>query len=133
MPRPGSRPRYRTALRVLGGSVLEAHIDYQEEVSPQSEVGIRVRAASGADGTCEQPLPDDFLPISSVSDDSGGRVDASEADGDLEISIPATGGRYLLRVTLSSPIADAQLLELDLVRRKAKRADDEGEATGSES
>ena len=133
VPRPGSRPHYRTALRVLGGSVIEAHIDYQEEVSPQSEVGIRVRAASGADGTCERPLPDDFLPISSVSDDTGGRVDASEVDGDLEISLPATGGRYLLRVTLSSPIADAQLLELDLVRRKVKRADGDGEATGSKS
>ena len=70
-PRPGSRPRYRTSLRIVDTSSLDAHIEYEEEVGPRAELGVRIRAASGADATCEQPLTDDFLRIQSVSDDSG--------------------------------------------------------------
>ena len=118
-PRPGSRPRYRTSLRVVENSVIEAHVDYEEDVGLQSELGIRIRAASGADGTCEQPLPDDFLRIASVSDDTGRSAEADGPSGDLELSLPAATGRRLLKVALSSPITDPQLLELDLVKRKA--------------
>lgn len=117
-PRPGSRPRYRTLLRIVETSVIEAHVDYEEDVGAQSELGIRIRAASGADGTCEQPLPDEFLHIVSVSDDTGCRVEADGHAGDLELALPAAKGRRLLTVELSSPITDPQLLELDLVKRK---------------
>ena len=127
-PRPGSRPRYRTSLRIVEAAVIEAHVDYEEDVGPQSELGIRIRAASGADGTCEQPLPDDFLHITSVSDDAGRSVEADELAGDLELSLPAAPGRRLLRVTLSSPIDDPQLLELDLVKRKKSPPQEDSEA-----
>ena len=132
-PRPGSRPRYRTSLRIVETSVIEAHVDYQEDVGSQSELGIRVRAASGADGTCEQPLSDDFLHITSVSDDAGRRVEADEPAGDLELSLPAAAGRRLLRVTLSSPITDPQVLELDLVKRKATPPREDREAAARAS
>ena len=127
-PRPGSRPRYRTSLRIVEASVIEAHVDYEDDVGPQSELGIRIRAASGADGTCEQPLPDDFLHITSVSDDVGRSAKADEPAGDLELSLPAAQGRRLLRVTLSSPIDDPQLLELDLVKRKTSPPREDSEA-----
>ena len=127
-PRPGSRPRYRTSLRIVETSVVEAHVDYEEDVGPQSELGIRIFAASGADGTCEQPLPDDFLHITSVSDDAGRRVESDGPAGDLELSLPAAAGRRLLRVTLSSPINDPQLLELDLVKRKTTPPQEDHEA-----
>ena len=128
-PRSGSRPRYRTSLRIVEASVIEAHVDYEEYVGPQSELGIRIRAASGADGTCEQPLPDDFLRITSVSDDAGRRVEAGEPAGDLELSLPAAKGRRLLRVSLSSAIDDPQLLELDLVKRKTTPPQEDREAS----
>ena len=127
-PRPGSRPRYRTSLRIVETSVVEAHVDYQEDIGPHLELGIRIRAVSGADGTCEQPLPDDFLHITSVSDDAGRRVESDGPAGDLELSLPAAGGRRLLRVTLSSPINDPQLLELDLVKRKTTPPQEDREA-----
>ena len=127
-PRPGSRPRYRTSLRIVAASVVEAHVDYDEDVGPQSELGVRIRAVSGADGTCEQPLPDDFLHITSVSDDIGRRVESDGPAGDLELSLPATEGRRVLRVTLFSPIKDPQLLELDLVKRKTAPSQEDREA-----
>ena len=77
-----------------------------------------MRAASGADATCEQPLADDFLRIVSISDDSGARAKASGSAGDLELSLPAVEGRRRLTIELASPIGDAQLLELDLVKRR---------------
>jgi hypothetical protein len=82
-------------------------------------VGIRIRAASGADGSCEQPLPDDFLQIVSISDDAGRAVRASGPEGELELSLPAIEGRRRLTVMLASPVLDPQLIELDLVKRKA--------------
>ena len=127
-PRPGSRPRYRTSLRIVETSVLEAHVDYEEDVGPQSELGIRIRAVSGADGTCEQPLPDDFLSITSVSDGAGRRVESDGPAGDLELSLPAVKGRCLLTIALSSPINDPHLLELDLVKRKTRPPQEDREA-----
>ena len=117
-PRPGSRPRYRTSLRVLESSTLEAHIEYEEEVDSQTELGVRMRAASGADATCEQPLADDFLRIASISDDTGVSAKAGGPTGDLELSLPASEGRRRLTIVLASPIVDPQLLELDLVKRR---------------
>ena len=132
-PRPGSRPRYRTALRVADSSKIEAHVYYEEEVGSQSELGIRIRAASGSDGTCEQPLPDDFLRIVSVSDETGRNIESSERTGDLELSLPAIQGYRVLQVSLSAPVADPQLLELDLVKRKITPPSDEGGVSGERS
>ena len=128
-PRPGSRPRYRTSLRILEPSTLEAHIEYEEDVGSQTELGVRMRAASGADATCEQPLADDFLRIVSISDDSGVRAKASGAAGALELSLPAVEGRRRLTIELASPIGDAQLLELDLVKRKAVSSQVDNDST----
>ena len=130
-PRGGSIPRYRTTLRAdVETSVIEARVEYDEEVGPQSETGVRVRTASGADGTCEQPLPDTFLRLTSVSDDAGARVNADMPGGALELALPAVSGSRIVTVTLASPLLNPQLLELDLVKRRPAKDDPEpGENT----
>lgn len=129
-PRPGSVPRYRSTLHVNpGGALIRAQIEYHDDVGPQSEVGVRVRVASGADGSCEQPLSDTFMPLLSVSDDEGWRVDAEAAEGSLELAIPATQGVRTLSVALASGVSNPQLLELDLVKRRIPRNDETREGT----
>lgn len=123
-PRGGSVPRYRTTLRPgQRASVIEARIEYEEEVGPQSEIGVRIRAASGADGTCEQPLPDTFLRMTRVSDETGAYAGAGTPEGALELILPARAGSRSLTVTLVSPVPDLQVLELDLVKRRPPSSD----------
>lgn len=117
-PRPGSRPRYRTSLRLEEPDVVAADLGYEEEVAAGSRVGVRVISASGADASCEQPLPDDYLHIVSVTDDAGNTTQASDSAGELELIIPAAAGRRRLTVRLADPVSDPQLIELDLVKRK---------------
>lgn len=120
-PQPGSTPRYRTALRFDEASVLEALIEYDEEIGRQSEIGIRVRAVSGADGTCERPLPDTYLELVNVSDNERNISDsASASGGELELTLPAVSGSRTIKVELASPAANLHLLELDIVKRTPK-------------
>ena len=124
-PRPGSVPSYRSALRVGAASrVVEALVEYDEETTANSRMGVRVRAASGADGSCEQPLPDTFLRMASIADDSGHSTDAEASGGDLELVLPAVTGRRRLTAVLAEPVDDPGLLELDIVRRKPQAARD---------
>lgn len=116
-PSPGSTPRYRSTLSAQRGQrVVRAHLSYDEETTDGSQVGVRLRAASGADGSCESPLPDAYLPIVSV-EDSTGRASAGP-DGALELVLEAARGRRFLVVTLAEPVEDPRVLELDLVRRR---------------
>lgn len=120
-PQPGSIPRYRTALRLDEISIIKALISYDEEIGKQSEIGIRVRTVSGADGTCERPLPDTYLKLLSVNDsttDVGST--ANDSGGDLELILPAVSGSRTIEVELASPIANPHLLELDIVKRTPK-------------
>lgn len=123
-PQPGSAPRYRTALRLNNTSVIEALIEYDEEIGHQSDMGIRVRYASGADGTCEKPLPDTYLRLISVRDDERDTHRTASSSGDnLEIVLPAVSGSRIVRVELASPISDPHLVELDIVKRTPKTED----------
>lgn len=125
-PRPGSVPRYRTTLDAdTQTAQIRAQIQYDEDVGSQSEVGVRVRVVSGADGTCEQPLPDLFLPLLAVDDETGVRTRADTPEGSLELVIPAKPGLQTLSVTLASRPPDPQLLELDLVKRRSLRNQEE--------
>ncbi len=131
-PQPGSTPRYRTALRLDGTSVIEALIEYDEEIGKQSEIGIRVRAVSGADGTCEKPLPDTYLELVSVSDHERGiNNTASDSGNDLELTLPAVSGSRTIKVELASPTTNPHLLELDIVKRTPKN--DKELPTGEDS
>ena len=129
-PRPGSRPQYRTSLRILEPYILEAHMEYEEEVGPQTELGVRMRLVSGSDATCEHPLADDFLQITSVRDDTGASAEARNPSGDLELLLPAVSGRRRLTIVFASPIIDLHLLELDLVKRKLHSPDEDRQTAG---
>ena len=131
-PQPGSTPRYRTALRLDETSIVRALIEYDEEIVNQSEIGIRVRTVSGADGTCEQPLPDTFLELVSVSDSERGITNTASASGDqLELTLPAVSGTRTIEIELASPVANPHLLELDIVKRTPKK--DKGQHAGEDS
>jgi len=123
-PRPGSRPRYRTSLRLEGPDVVAVDLGYEEDVADDSRVGVRVIMASGADASCEQPLPDDYLHIVSVTDDAGNTARAGDSAGELELVIPAAAGRRRLTVRLVDPVSDPRLIELDLVKRKVAAPQD---------
>lgn len=117
-PRPGSRPRYKTSLRFEEPDVIAVDLGYEEEAAAGSRVGIRVISASGADASCEQPLPDDYMHIVSVTDDAGNTTTAGDSAGELELVIPAAAGLRRLTVKLADPVSDTHLIELDLVKRK---------------
>lgn len=130
-PQPGSTPRYRTALRFDETSIIEALIEYDEEIGRQSEIGIRVRSVSGADGTCERPLPDTYLELVNVSDSERAMNNAaSSSGGELELVLPAVSGSRTLRVELASPVVNPHLLELDIVKRTPK---DKDQSAGEDS
>jgi len=99
-------------------------LGYEEDVADDSRVGVRVIMASGADASCEQPLPDDYLHIVSVTDDAGNTARAGDSAGELELVIPAAAGRRRLTVRLVDPVSDPRLIELDLVKRKVAAPQD---------
>ncbi len=121
-PTPGSAPRYRSSLSAESGQrVVVAHLSYDEEAADGSQIGVRVREASGADGSCESPLPDGYLRIASVED--GASRASAGPDGALEVTLEATAGRRVLKVTLLEAVEDPRVLELDLVRRRPDPSD----------
>ncbi len=136
-PAPGSVPRYRSSLLAESGqSVVVAHLSYDEEAVDGTQIGIRMRMPSGADGSCESPLPDGYLRIATVED--GTSLKSAGPDGALEVMLEAIPGRRVLKVTLLEEVEDPQVLELDLVRRrldpsKASEVQEASEVSGSAS
>jgi len=119
IPRPGSVPLYRSSVRAgREDNIVEFLVIIDEDTAESSEVGIRLRLASGSDGTCEQPLPDTWLPLLEVSDGKYSQSSTSD-DGDLELALPIGSGEQYLKIATSEPIDQLVLLELDLVRRKS--------------
>ncbi len=117
-PQRGTTPRYRSSLRAGGqADVVEALIAYDEEVSAGSKIGVRLRVASGSDGTCDNPLPDNWLRLRRVVDESGNSSRASSTGGDFELALPAVSGERLLTVHLAEAVSQPGLLEVDIVKR----------------
>ena len=122
-PRPGSIPSYRHVLRAdTDSGIVEVRLNYDEDVDDRHAIGIRVRRASGADGTCEQPFPDDYLPLASAQDSEGNVASTNGAGGELELELPAAAGERTLRITLADDEArelasSPHLLSIDIVKR----------------
>ena len=130
-PSPGTTPRYRSSVGAVGGEqVITAQISYDEEVVEDAQTGVRLFAASGADASCEAPLPDSWLRILSVEDGLR-RYSSSDPNGDLEVQIPAAAGHRRLVVTIAEPVRDPRQLELDLVRRRPPQPNASDEASGA--
>lgn len=142
IPRPGSIPSYRHALRSdADEGIIEVRLDYGESAEDEHTMGIRVRRASGADGTCEQPFPDDYLMLAFAEDPDSGTASTGGADGETELTLPAAAGERTLRIKL----ADAQarklaaaphLLSVDIVKRARPSpvgADDNAKSPNSQA
>lgn len=119
-PRGGSVPSYKYSLSATSGVPrVEVLVRYDEETTPKSHVGVRIRAVSGSDASCANPLPDRFLRVTRIDGSSNGApVSASDPDGDLEILVPLQKGTSRLKLRLAEPIDDPEVIEIDLVRRK---------------
>ncbi|MYH76869.1 MAG: hypothetical protein F4134_04020 [Acidimicrobiaceae bacterium] len=123
-PRPGSMPRYRSSHR--GGhdaNTVEIQVVLDEEITSPAEVGIRLRLASGSDGSCEQPLADTWVRLREVNDNNGSSSLAGNGAGEWELTLPAVSGEQKLTITTAEPITQLELLELDLVKRKPHQED----------
>ncbi|WP_419919924.1 hypothetical protein [Candidatus Poriferisocius sp.] len=122
-PRPGSVPRYRHVLQSsTDAGTIEVGLQYEEDTKDGHTMGIRVRRSSGADGTCEQPLPDDYLRLVSVLDQEGRLVSAATTEGELELELPATSGGHTWLIELAGSkarelAAVPHLLSIDIVKR----------------
>jgi len=139
-PRPGSIPSYRHALRSdADQGIVEVRLDYDENTDDQHSMGIRVRRASGADGTCEQPFPDDYLSLAFVEDSESGVAATGGSDGETELVLPASAGERTLRIKLADGLARElaaapHLLSIDIVKRARPSpadADDDSESPDS--
>ena len=80
VPQAGSDGRVRQ---------LSAELQVDEGLGPNDQVVLRVRVQSGSDATCDQPLPDSWLELSTVK-----IGDTSvDAGGAFEVNIPHYAGR----------------------------------------
>ena len=129
-PRPGSVPRYRQVLRSdAEAGIVEVRLEYDEDVEDRHSMGIRVRRASGADGTCEQPFPDEYLQLAFVRDSESNVASAGGTEGAPELELPAARGERTLRIKLADEQArelalSPHLLSIDIVKRaRPKPAD----------
>ena len=118
-PRPGTVPRYRSSIRVPSGSTtVEVLMELDDKDVASGSIGIRLRMASGSDGTCEQPLPDSFIKMAKVEDQGDTARRAKSDAGGLEFLLPAAPGQQLLTITTAAPISNPELLEFDVVKRR---------------
>ena len=124
-PRPGTRPDYRSVIRPDSDAChVEARVDYREQATKGEMVGVRLRYLSGSDATCDTPLPDDHLPIKAalLADNADNEV-IGVAHDDWEVHFPApTAGPVTLALELSEPVPEIELVEVDVVRRRAADA-----------
>ena len=119
-PRPGSVLRFRSSHRAgQDANTVEFQVMFDEEIAESAQVGIRLRLASGSDGTCEQPLADTWVRLREASDNNGSHSVATDGNGDWELMLPAMSGERRLKIVTNEPIAHIELLELDLVKRKS--------------
>lgn len=118
-PRPGTVPRYRSSIRTPSDSTtVEVLIEIDEKDVASGNIGIRLRMASGSDGTCEQPLPDSWIKMLEVEGQwDTPRQATSDTEG-FEFLLPAGTGKQVLKIKTATPISNPELLEVDVVKRR---------------
>lgn len=118
-PSPGRALMARSSVVPQTGSDgkvrrLSAELRVDEKLGPKDRLVLRVRVQSGSDATCDQPLPDSWLELSSVEVD-GRSVDAG---GEFDVEIPHDAGR--MTISLKESLPDTVGVALDVVRRRSK-------------
>ena len=91
-------------------------------------IGVRLRCLSGSDETCDAPLPDDHLEIRSavLADHEGTEIEGESHDSWEVHFVAPTTGIITMTLELAEPIPHIELVEVDVVRRRAN--DPVGEA-----
>lgn len=120
-PLPGRGVRGRSsilAVRNGEGEIDTLRVYWQPaQNSPRAAgaLGVRARIPSGSDETCELPLGPTWLRLKELRLDGRSPV-LPNPDG-FEVSLPE--GEFEFELKLAAPVSDANVLEVDFVRRTA--------------
>ncbi len=117
--RSGSSARFRWA-PVQGSDDRNVSVVMMlnDEQLEGKRLGLRLSVPNGSDETCDSPLPTRFLNLRSVTCNDKELARASGSNGAQELVVePPDGERCLLKFALAGSVPDAQLAELDIVRR----------------
>ena len=123
-PRQGRRaPGRLSALASTneGGTFDRVRVSWEplDGVLPSGErLGVRVRIPSGSDQTCDLPLGPDWLPLREVRCRTS-VVRPSRADR-YEVALPNDAREFT--IVLDSRLADPNVVEVDIVRRRTDSA-----------
>ncbi len=105
-----------------GGRVdrLEAQIQLGEQIDRSDELLLRLRAASGSDSSCDQPIPPSWLKIKRLEMRAGNGepLQSIDAGGKQEIAIAPNRESQRVAIVLTEPIEAAAVLHVDLIRRR---------------
>jgi len=117
-PKPGKSVPGRASVRAMpnGTGEVDALRVYWKPArggaSPKGYLAVRVRVPSGSDETCELPLGPRWLRIKEIHTEGDAPTRPSDP---YEAPLPA--GELEFTLTLTSPLVDAQAIEVDVVRR----------------
>lgn len=118
-PLPGRGVRGRSsilAVRNGEGEIDTVRVYWQPaQSSPRTAgaLGVRARIPSGSDETCELPLGPTWLRLKELRLDGRPPV-APNPDG---FEVPLPEGEFEFELKLAAPVSDANVLEVDFVRR----------------
>lgn len=117
-PKPGKAVAGQASVRAVRNShgEVEALRVYwkPENTVRRGSLGVRVRIPSGSDETCELPLGPKWLRIREIQTEGG---EPKPPANHYEAPLPPGEVSFTLR--LASPLAEAQVMEVDVVRRAA--------------
>ena len=121
-PRPGKAVGGQASIRAVRnahGEVDALRVYWKpEDTARKGSFGVRVRIPSGSDETCELPLGPEWLPIREIHTEGG---EPKPPPDRYEAPLPPGEVSFTLR--LASPLAEAQVIEVDVVRRAAPGAE----------
>ena len=123
---PGSGPQVQIRSRVLPTdgddthvTALHAILSVNGELSPKSQLGLRVYVASGSDASCEQQLTPEWLPIQGI--ESAGSLYQPRSDNPFEVVLPPPTGTFKVILGESIDTDHLGFVRLDAVRRRVEQ------------
>lgn len=116
-PAPGRSVAVRSSIRPeanSSGQVDSLTVVWEPRQGERSaNLAVRVRVASGSDETCDQPFPPEWIRLASIEYD--GQTQRLQGGG-LEAPLP--NRPTPVKIRLARPVAGADGIEIDVVRRR---------------